>query len=50
MDALDWDQLREQLDVLGHAVTQPLILRCGESDWNTLDQDLYGDVYFPFQC
>jgi hypothetical protein len=30
VDALDWDQLREQLDTQGHAVTEPL-LRKGET-------------------
>jgi hypothetical protein len=27
----------------------PLILHYGAGDWNALHQDLYGDVYFPFQ-
>lgn len=28
----------------------PLILKYGEGGYNTLHQDLYGDIYFPFQA
>jgi uncharacterized protein len=52
-DRPTWPTKHEELIALCEAAGQtrptPLILRYHEGDWNALHQDLYGDVYFPFQ-
>ena len=46
---LEHEALLDQCRAAGQERPTPLILRYGEGDWNALHQDLYGDVYFPFQ-
>ena len=46
---LEHEDLLEQCRAAGQERPTPLILRYEEGDWNALHQDLYGDVYFPFQ-
>jgi hypothetical protein len=46
---LDHEDLLARCRAVGQERPTPLILRYGEGDWNALHQDLYGDVFFPFQ-
>ncbi len=46
---LDHDELLQRCRNAGQTRPTPLILRYGPGDWNALHQDLYGDVFFPFQ-
>jgi hypothetical protein len=41
--------LLEHCEAKGQVRPTPLILRYEKGGYNTLHQDLYGDVYFPFQ-
>jgi len=46
---LSHEELLERCHAAGQTRPTPLILRYGAGDWNALHQDLYGDVFFPFQ-
>lgn len=44
-----FEELRKQCEANGQTKPTPLILKYGKGGFNTLHQDLYGDVYFPIQ-
>jgi uncharacterized protein len=46
---LEHEQLLARCREAGQERPTPLMLRYGAGDWNALHQDLYGEVYFPFQ-
>ncbi|MFT3745819.1 MAG: 2OG-Fe(II) oxygenase [Pyrinomonadaceae bacterium] len=47
---LDFAEFQAECRANGQLKPTPLILKYGKGGFNTLHQDLYGDVYFPMQA
>ncbi|WP_396590903.1 2OG-Fe(II) oxygenase [Allomuricauda sp. R78024] len=43
-------ELHHQCKIHGQSLATPLILKYGKGGYNTLHQDLYGEIYFPLQA
>lgn len=43
-------ELHHQCMLHGQSLATPLILKYGKGGYNTLHQDLYGEIYFPLQA